>query len=68
MHMLKSIPSLADKIALQIPEASHVSGLSRSKLYELIGEGELRSVKAGGRRLILRQDLEAYLASRRDVA
>jgi excisionase family DNA binding protein len=66
--MLKSIPSLADKIALRIPEASHVSGLSRSKLYELISERELHSVKAGGRRLILRRDLEAYLASLRDVA
>jgi excisionase family DNA binding protein len=68
MHILKSIPSLADKIALRIPEASHVSGLSRSKLYELIGDGKLHSVKAGGRRLILRQDLEAYLASCKEVA
>jgi excisionase family DNA binding protein len=65
MDLLKSIPSLTDKIALRIPEASHISGLSRSKLYELIGEGKLRSVKAAGRRLILRADLESYFAQLR---
>ena len=67
MHMLKSIPSLGDKIALRIPEASHISGLSRSKLYELIGDGKLHSVKAAGRRLILRADLEDYFAQLRSA-
>ena len=68
MHMLKSTPSMGDKIALRIPEASHISGLSRSKLYELIGEGKLHSVKAAGRRLILRTDLESYFAGLRTGA
>jgi excisionase family DNA binding protein len=62
MHTHKPIPSLGDKIALRIPEAAHISGLSRSKLYELIGDGKLHSVKAAGRRLILRTDLENYFA------
>jgi excisionase family DNA binding protein len=65
MDRPKSNPTLPDKIALRVPEASQ--GLSRSKLYELIGERKLPSVKAGGRRLILRSDLEAYLAACRDV-
>jgi excisionase family DNA binding protein len=56
---------LTNKIALRIPEAAHVSGLSRSTLYALMGEGKLRSVKVGGRRLILRIDLEAYFAQLR---
>lgn len=49
-------------LALRIPEAVNVSGLSRSKLYDEIKAGRLRAVKAGGRRLILRTDLEAYFA------
>ena len=57
--------SLPDKLALRIPEASHVSGLSRSTLYELIRARKLRSVKAAGRRLILRADLESYFAQLR---
>ena len=60
MEVLAS--SLSSKIALRIPEAAYISGLSRSTLYALIGEGKLRSVKVGGRRLILRNDLEAYFA------
>jgi len=63
----KSTPTSRDKIALQIQEASHASGLSRSKLYELIAERKLLSIKAAGRRLILRSDLEAYLVSCRDA-
>jgi len=57
--------NLVDKIALRIPEAAYVAGLSRSTLYALMGEGKLRSVKVGGRRLILRTDLEAYFAQLR---
>jgi excisionase family DNA binding protein len=57
---------MLDRIAFRIHDASHISGLSRSTLYKLIGNGKLRSVKAGGRRLILRTDLEAYFAQLRD--
>ena len=58
----KQAPSFPDKLALRMLEASHVSGLSRSTLYELIRARKLRSVKAAGRRLILRSDLESYFA------
>jgi excisionase family DNA binding protein len=44
-------------------EASYVSGISKTRLYELINNGALPSIKAAGRRLILRADLEKYLAS-----
>jgi excisionase family DNA binding protein len=57
--------NLAGKIALRIPEAAYISGLSRSTLYALMGEGKIRSVKVGGRRLILRTDLEAYFTQLR---
>jgi excisionase family DNA binding protein len=50
-----------ERIALRIRDASIVSGLSRSTLYELLKDGKLRAVKIGGRRLILRDSLEALL-------
>ncbi len=53
--------SNSESIALRISDAVAASGLSRSTLYVLIAQGELRAVKAAGRRLILRTDLEAYL-------
>ena len=53
----------ANKLAYRIDEAGEVSGLGRSSIYELIGDGRLSSVKVGGRRLILHEDLEALLKS-----
>ena len=50
-----------DRIALRIRDAAIVSGLSRSTLYELLKAGKLGAVKIGGRRLILRDSLEALL-------
>jgi excisionase family DNA binding protein len=50
-----------ERIALRINDASIVSGLSRSTLYELLKAGKIRAVKIGGRRLILRDSLEALL-------
>jgi excisionase family DNA binding protein len=50
-----------ERIAFRIRDASIVSGLSRSTLYELLKAGKLRAVKIGGRRLILRDSLEALL-------
>lgn len=57
-----------EPIALRIPDASRASGLSRTKLYELMEAGELPSVKVGGRRLILRADLEAFFLHLRNSA
>ncbi len=50
-----------ERIALRVRDASIVSGLSRSTLYELLKAGKIRAVKIGGRRLILRDSLEALL-------
>lgn len=50
-------------LALRINDAARVSGLSRSTLYKFLTLGSLRAVKVGGRRLILREDLQALLRS-----
>ena len=57
-----------EKIAFRMSEASYVSGISKTRLYELINNGALTSIKAAGRRLILRDDLERFLASFRSAS
>ena len=48
--------------ALTLRGASEFTGLGRTRLYELIGSGRLRSVRVGNRRLIPRRALVALLA------
>jgi excisionase family DNA binding protein len=47
---------------LSVPEACEVAGLGRTKLYEAIAAGELKARKYGKRRIILREDLCAFLS------
>jgi len=47
--------------ALTIDNAARFSGLSRSRIYELIGAGALKSFKVGNRRMIKAEDLKAFL-------
>jgi excisionase family DNA binding protein len=49
------------KIAYRVDEAVKASGLGRSFLYERIASGELKSIKVGGRRLIMRAELMDFL-------
>jgi excisionase family DNA binding protein len=46
----------------------HVSGLGRTRLYEAMAAGDLASCKVGRRRLILLEDLHAWLARQRHPA
>lgn len=54
---------------LRVPSAMRLSGLGRSKIYELIDSGQVRSVslrepsKQRGARLINRQSLLDYISS-----
>jgi excisionase family DNA binding protein len=50
-------------LALGIAEACRAAGVGRSTIYENINSGALRARKAGRRTLILREDLQAWLAS-----
>lgn len=49
-------------LALTVPDAVRISGMSRSAIYEALRRG-LPARKSGRRTLILFADLEAYLAS-----
>lgn len=57
-----------DKIAYRIDEAVSASGLGRTTIYDEIKNRRLRAIKVAGRRLILREDLEAFLKSTSQTA
>lgn len=50
-----------ERLALSIPEAAKVCGLSRATLYRLIQEKRLATVKIGSRRLVRPQAIDALL-------
>ncbi len=50
------------KILLTVPEAASTLAISRSKLYELLAAGSIRSVRIDGSRRIPVEALEAYVA------
>jgi excisionase family DNA binding protein len=49
-------------IAVTVPTARRISGIGRTKLYELIAEGKLVAPKIGRRRLINFASLQALIA------
>lgn len=49
------------KIALTIPEAVQVSGISRSTLYEIFKTGKLNPRKQGTRTLVLADELKSFV-------
>lgn len=48
------------KVSLSVEEAAWSLGISRSKVYQLVAEGELTSVKQRGNTLFLLSDLEEF--------
>ena len=49
---------------LSVSEACRIAGIGRrTKIYEAIADGRLKARKFGKRTLILRADLQAFLAS-----
>lgn len=50
------------QLSFSIEEVCAATGLGRTKIYEAIGSGILPAKKWGKRTLILKADLEAFLA------
>lgn len=51
-----------DTLLLTPVEAARALGIGRTKVYELIASGRLRSVRLDGCRRITRDDLAAFVA------
>lgn len=56
------------KIAVTIPDAVAMTGISRSSIYKLFAEGKLSRRKNGKRSLILVEDLERVVKSLPEAA
>jgi len=50
-----------ERLAYSVAEAAFITGLSRDLLYDQMRAGKLVYLKVGRRRLITRQNLEAFL-------
>jgi hypothetical protein len=59
---------LPDALAYTIPDACRVTGIGRTKLYELIGAKRIRISRAAGRVLVLGDSLRALLNTDQQAA
>jgi excisionase family DNA binding protein len=62
----KAIP-FTQRLTCTINEACEVTGLGRTKLYELIGDGHLATTIVGRRRLVVVRSLLSLLESNTSV-
>jgi excisionase family DNA binding protein len=62
----KSIP-FAERLSCTIDEAREVTGLGRTKIYELIATGQLIATTVGRRRLVMVRSLFALLDKTKPV-
>jgi hypothetical protein len=58
----------AERVACTIPDACAATGLGRTKLYQLIGEGSICTTTIGRRRLVLVSSLLRLFEEARGVA
>lgn len=57
----KCVP-FAERLTCSIADACQAVGFGRTKLYELMDEGHIQTVKIGRRRLVHVQSLLGYLS------
>jgi excisionase family DNA binding protein len=50
-----------DKLGYSVEEGAEITGLGRSKMYELLASNEVESVKVGRRRIIPAEALRAFM-------
>lgn len=57
MSQLSALPPLS----ISVEEAARMTGYSRSGIYEVMAQGELKAFKLGKRRLILVTELKNWI-------
>lgn len=63
--MAQADRTVLEPISVRIPEAVRLTGLSRSRLYELMKSGDIEFAKVGSSTLILVDSLRRFIASKR---
>jgi excisionase family DNA binding protein len=61
----RSESGIGEPISVKIPEAVRLTGLSRSRIYELMRSGDIEFAKVGSSTLILVESLREFIQSRR---
>lgn len=56
-----------EPITVRIPRAMEMLGIGRSKLYELISEGEVDTIKCGSATLVVVTSLKAFVYRQRGL-
>ena len=64
MHRRPAAVSPAEPISVRIPEAVRLTGLSRSRIYELMKSGDIHFAKVGTSTLILVESLRDFVEGR----
>lgn len=54
-------------LTVRVETAMRMIGLGRTKFYELIGEGEIETIKVGRSTLVIVESLRAFVQSRRSA-
>ncbi|WP_077148018.1 helix-turn-helix domain-containing protein [Sphingopyxis sp. KK2] len=52
-------------ISVRIPVAVRMTGLSKSKIYQLIASGDIEAAKVGRATVVFVESLQSFLRSRR---
>ncbi|KTE76863.1 helix-turn-helix domain-containing protein [Sphingopyxis sp. A083] len=52
-------------ISVRIPDAVRMTGLSKSKIYQLIASGDIEAAKIGRATVVFVDSLQSFLRSRR---
>ena len=61
----RGAPACAEPFSVRIREAVRITGLSRSRIYELMKSGDIEFAKVGSSTLILVESLHRFVLSRR---
>ncbi|MCJ7639411.1 MAG: helix-turn-helix domain-containing protein [Euryarchaeota archaeon] len=57
-----------EALTLSVEHAAHLIGVSRSTVYRLVRDGELRAIRVGRRVLILKKPLMEMLEAKEDTS
>lgn len=65
-HELNEREDALTPITVSVEEAERLSSIGRTKLYELMQRGRIKSRKVGRRRLVIVESLRSFLESEAD--
>jgi hypothetical protein len=65
MSAAKAESPTAEPISVRIPDAVRMTGLSRSRIYELMRSGDIEFAKVGSSTLIIVESLRRFVLARR---